>query len=324
VNQNSSAVHPTVRRLTVAVAVIALIPIGMGSLVTTLGAGMAFLDWPSSDGQNMLLYPWLQDFRSNPDKFVEHGHRLAGMLIGFMSILLVVITWLKEKQPWVRRMSVLVLVAVIAQGLLGGMRVRMDRQVLAMIHSITGAAFFCLCCMFAIACGKKWRHQISQKAGAVTPVLQGFALLLPVLVIIQYLLGGAFRHLNTMLDEHIVGAVVVSLCSLFTATGLLRSGNAALVRNGKLILAALGFQILLGLSAYVTRLGLPAYGYVATAGSLSQSVFCSAHTVGGMLLLNASVLTAFTMRRLVRNNAVHLIQPDEQTSLQVAGERGAS
>ena len=85
--------------------------------MTTLKAGMAFADWPTSDGQNMLLYPWLNDLR-NTDKFVEHGHRLAGMLIGFVSIGLVIVTFLKEQRRWVRGFSVAILISVIGQGLL--------------------------------------------------------------------------------------------------------------------------------------------------------------------------------------------------------------
>lgn len=56
--------------------------ISMGAVVTTVDAGMAFPDWPTSDGYSMLAYPWLQSI-GEPDKFLEHGHRLAGMLTGF-------------------------------------------------------------------------------------------------------------------------------------------------------------------------------------------------------------------------------------------------
>ena len=89
-------------RYAVLTAAVALLPIGMGALVTTLDAGMAFMDWPTSDGQNMFLYPWLKDFHANRDKFVEHGHRLAGSLIGLISIGLVVFTLKRESRTWVR------------------------------------------------------------------------------------------------------------------------------------------------------------------------------------------------------------------------------
>jgi heme a synthase len=313
-------VHTDVQRLTVAVAVIALLPIGMGSLVTTLGAGMAFLDWPSSDGQNMLLYPWLSDFRAHPDKFIEHGHRLAGMLIGFMSIALVVVTWIREPQRWVRRTAVVVLIAVIAQGLLGGLRVRLDRQVLAMIHSITAALFFCLCFVFALACRNRWRSVLTVRQGGLSPMSLAATCSLPLVVLAQYTLGGAFRHLHTMLYEHIAGAIITAILAVITAFGLLRSGNPALVRLARTVVAVLMLQICLGLAAYVTRLGFQSTGYVATMGSLSQSIFCSAHTIGGMLLLNASVLSAITTARLLRHGSLQLVHADASLPLPATGK----
>ena len=85
---------------------------------------------------------------------------------------------------------------------------------------------------------------------------------------------------------------MVTLIGIWATSLLLRSDAAGLRRCGWLTAATLLFQILLGLSAYVTRLGLPAAGYVATSGSFSQAVMCSLHTVGGMLLLSSAVVSA--------------------------------
>jgi len=210
----TSPINITVQRFAVLTCIVALLPISVGALVTTLKAGMAFADWPTSDGQNMLLYPWLNDLR-HTDRFVEHGHRLAGMLIGFVSIGLVVVTFAKEQRRWVRMFSVAILLAVIAQGLLGGMRVRMNEQVLAMTHSITGGLFFTLCFLFALLvrrpAGNPSTDAVEQRVS-----LTSFAigLLLPLAVLGQYVLGGFFRHLGRMLHEHVAGAIIVSLLVL--------------------------------------------------------------------------------------------------------------
>ena len=37
--------------------------VGLGATVTTLGAGMAFLDWPTSGGENMLAYNFFHDIK---------------------------------------------------------------------------------------------------------------------------------------------------------------------------------------------------------------------------------------------------------------------
>ena len=114
--------------LAVVTAVVSLAPIGLGSLVTTLGAGMAFPDWPTSDGQGMLAYPWLQ---SSGDKFVEHGHRLAGMLVGFCSIGLCAVAWFGGSSRGVRYAVVAVL-AFCPGGGGGGLVGNMAHQVLTL------------------------------------------------------------------------------------------------------------------------------------------------------------------------------------------------
>lgn len=294
-----ATVHPVIRKLATTTCVVALLPIGMGALVTTLKAGMAFADWPSSDGHNMLLYPWFQDFATNPDKFTEHGHRLAGMLIGFISIGLAVAAS-RLGQGWVRTFSYSILAAVILQGLLGGARVLFDRQHLAMVHSITGASFFCLCVIFRLLCSTKWSEWLAQRDERLTPVGAAFVLLAPVAVIGQYGLGGFLRHLHIMLSEHLIGAVIATLVCVGASTCLLRSQSSLLRRSGLGIAGALLIQLLLGAGSYVTRFGLPTVGYVATTGSLSQAVICSLHTVGGMFLFSSTVISKVSVLKLWR------------------------
>ena len=142
-------------RYAVLTAAVALLPIGMGALVTTLDAGMAFLDWPTSDGQNMFLYPWLLDFQANREKFVEHGHRLAGSLIGLLSIGLVALTLRRESRRWVRALSIGILAAVILQGLLGGFRVIADARVAALVHGAFASLIFSTITVFALVTGPK-------------------------------------------------------------------------------------------------------------------------------------------------------------------------
>lgn len=292
-------VHPVIRKLATTTCVVALLPIGMGALVTTLKAGMAFADWPSSDGHNMLLYPWFRDFATNPDKFTEHGHRLAGMLIGFISIALAVAAW-RLSTGWVRAFAFSILVAVILQGLLGGARVLFDRQHLAMVHSITGASFFCLCVIFRLMCSTKWTEWLTQRDERMTPVGAAFAALAPVAVLGQYGLGGLLRHLHMMLNEHLIGAVIATVVCVGASICLLRTQSSLLRACGVGILAALLVQLLLGAGSYLTRFGLPMIGYVATSGSLAQAVVCSLHTVGGMFLFSSTVVSAVSVLKLWR------------------------
>ena len=67
--------------------------IWIGSVVTTTKSGMAVPDWPTTYGYNMFLYDWQIWYRGPNDIFLEHGHRLFGSLIGFMTIVLVAVMY---------------------------------------------------------------------------------------------------------------------------------------------------------------------------------------------------------------------------------------
>ncbi len=309
-SESDSQIHPSVRKAAWAVVLVSLLPITMGAFVTTLKAGMAFADWPSSDGHNMLLYPWFQDFAKNPEKFVEHGHRLGGVLIGLFSIGLTAAAFWSKSAPGIRWFSVSILLSVIAQGGLGGARVLFDKSDLAMLHSITGGLFFCLCVMFLVTTGRRWRTLKGQQDSRISATSFAVIVMLPLLVFGQYLLGSSFRHLHTMLHEHIAGAVAVSVFAALALWSLMRSDAPGLKFCGRLIALSLIFQLLLGLGSFLTRLGFPAFGIVGTPGSWLQATICSAHTVGGMLLLASTVVSAASCLHMLSNNCLQGVKLD--------------
>lgn len=300
-------VHPVVRKLATVTCLVALLPISMGALVTTLNAGMAFADWPSSDGHNMLLYPWFRDFASNPEKFTEHGHRLAGMLIGFVSLCLALTSYYLDRN-WVKWFTTAILMSVIAQGALGGARVLLDRQLLAMLHSVTGAGFFSLCVMFRLMCSPKWSDWRQQRDDRIGPLFASLVALTPVIILGQYVLGGVLRHFHTMLDEHLAGAAVVTLTASFAAFGLMRSQNGLLRMSSLMMVITLLLQLMLGGGAFVTTFGQKQLGYVAVEGALSQTVTCSMHTVFGMFLLSSSVVAATSLALLHKAGCLYGLQ----------------
>lgn len=107
-----------------------------GAKTTSTDAGMAFLDWPFSNGS---INPpgWI----SKPDQNAEHGHRLLGASLGFLAIILVVWTHLKEGRGWVRNLTRILLLMVILQGLMGGARVKFDILNLDLSHNLLAQAF---------------------------------------------------------------------------------------------------------------------------------------------------------------------------------------
>ena len=85
-------------------------------LVTNTGAALAVPDWPSTFGHNMILFPWS---RMVGGIFYEHSHRLIGALVGLLTLALA--GALVAGGRSLRRLGLMAVVAVVVQGLLGGL-----------------------------------------------------------------------------------------------------------------------------------------------------------------------------------------------------------
>jgi cytochrome c oxidase assembly protein subunit 15 len=307
--------RPLLFGLAVATAATALLPIVVGAVVTTLDAGMAFPDWPTSDGHGMLSYPWL---RSAGDKFIEHGHRLAGIVIGCTSIVFAAATWSLESRRWVRYAALLVLLAVVAQGLLGGGRVLADARRLAMFHGAFAATVFALMCSMVLVLSRSWLRPPLEagrdslvEPGALSPrrlaLLRVSAAVTVPAILVQYALGGLIRHLGTALFEHVGMAAVVLACVLLTVFAAGRTHCRWLSRPAWLMgFIALG-QLALGAGAWITKYGLASIGYVAVQQAPLQVIVRTSHTVVAMLLLASAVV--LLLRALRAESIVRVGRP---------------
>ena len=277
-------------RLAVLTACVALVPITVGALVTTLQAGMAFLDWPSSDGHNMFFYPWIESFAlADKSKAVEHGHRLGGILIGLLSIGLTAWALRWESRRWVRIATVVILLGVIGQGVLGGVRVLFDSSRFALVHGSFAALVFALMCGVALVTSRSWFSEPQRFKDRDVGHLKPVCMLLLGLICAQYVLGGLLRHEGRALYEHIGFGALVTVMALALGVLAQRTGIRWLRRPGWLLIALVVIQFSLGVSAFVTKFGWAQSGYVAVYGSMAQIVIRTSHTIVGMLLFVTSV-----------------------------------
>jgi cytochrome c oxidase assembly protein subunit 15 len=289
---------PLLHRLSLWAVGVALVTLTFGALVTSKNAGMAFTDWPTSDGYLMITYPWLRDFATNWDKFLEHGHRLAGMLIGIWSIGLVVAAWCCESRKWVRWLSVGILLGVIGQGLLGGFRVQLDERGLAMTHGVFAAVVFSLLGTLATVTSRRWQSVANETGTKSIETLKIMSTAIIAVLMMQYLLGSHIRHLGTGLHEHlalgIVALALIGMNAIFAA----RSGQPWLRRSGWTLFAAGFSQVLLGLATWVAKYGLASMGYVAVVDSIQQVIIRTAHMVLGTIVLMAAVVNLLKVFRV--------------------------
>jgi len=94
----------------------------VGGLVTSTESGLSVPDWPTTYGWNMFTFPvskWVGGI------FYEHSHRLVASFVGFLTVILAFWTWVSEKRKWVRWLAIGALGAVVSQGILGGLTVKL-------------------------------------------------------------------------------------------------------------------------------------------------------------------------------------------------------
>src|SRR5712692_4704038 len=125
-----------VHRFAVLVACATFFLIIAGANVTSHDAGLATSDWPLSNGQ---VFPKMVG-----NLFWEHGHRLVATTVGLLTIGLAIFLYRVEQRRWLRRLGLVALGAVIAQGLLGGLTVKlMLPLIVSAAHATLAQLFFC-------------------------------------------------------------------------------------------------------------------------------------------------------------------------------------
>src|ERR1700752_3238377 len=124
-----------------------------GGLVTSHEAGMAVPDWPNTFGYNMFLFPisrWVGGV------LFEHTHRLIASLVGLLTIGLCIATWLIDDRRWVKWMASVAVLAVVIQGVLGGLRVTEHNALLGLFHGCLAQSFLALMATLALVTSPFW------------------------------------------------------------------------------------------------------------------------------------------------------------------------
>ena len=301
-------------RYTRLLAVASLLLITAGGLVTSTGSGLAVPDWPNTYGYFMFTFP-LSSMVGGI--LYEHGHRLIASVVGMLTIGLAL--WLARVEPrrWVRRLGWIALVAVVVQGVLGGMTVLYFLPApISISHAGLAQLFFVLIVSLAIFTSPGWHDHYrgraapgaGPRASAADPILARLAMILPAVIYVQILVGATMRHTGAGLAipdvplvfggivppewtgaiaihyAHRVGAVLTTAFVFITAGHVLRHHGARreLARPSMLLAALVLIQVGLG-------------GW--TVLSERQMAINTAHVAVGALLLVTSVVLALRVHR---------------------------
>lgn len=300
--------------------------IWVGGLVTSHDAGMAVPDWPATFGYNLLLYPW-QTWLFGPfDIFVEHGHRLLGMVVGIITIGFVISVFLLDQRSWMRLAALAALALVIGQGTLGGMRVLFNERQLAQLHGCIGPLFLAYAAALAVMTSRLWHEPNVDPTASGDVRLIRFGWITVTLLYAQLVLGSFLRHATAGATRdqfrlfvmfHLLVAVVVTAHLLIWYRRAAGHADFALElkwpARGLAVLIML--QLVLGMATWVVNYGWPiwmqglelAATYRIQAQGMLQSIVVTGHVAIGSLLLALSTVLATRQSRLLANQST--VQP---------------
>jgi cytochrome c oxidase assembly protein subunit 15 len=271
-----------------------LVVITAGALVTSNDAGLSVPDWPTSFGYLVKVPHFVGGVR------YEWSHRMVAGTLGMLTLAIAIWTLLVERRRWLRWLAIGALCTVITQATLGGLTVLFFQPPwLSTAHATVAQTFFCIAVAIALFTGRKWVEERPRvEFDSRRPSLFTLTLLSILVLYLQLILGGMFRHHGMSWWPHVLNAVTVSFVLAWTAvrTISLYSNIEAVRRPAIVMLALLITQLCLGFTAFLTRV---AWGRDAAQPELLMVVSTVAHVAVGALLLATTVVLAIQVWRHV-------------------------
>lgn len=288
----------------------------LGAFTTSIGAGMAFPDWPLSNGS---LNPdgWL----SNLAMFAEHSHRLSAGLMSTITLFLAAWLWRAESRQWLRALGCTAIALILIQALVGGLRVLLERHQIAMIetsvgrlfamlHACLAQIFVCTLAAIAAACSRSWIEPARVSTDHTENRVRTLGIVCCLLLLTQLAIAAVMRHsfaglaiptfprsttTGAWLPEvwnfrvaiqfaHRAMALLIILAIAWLAVSLLRASEIA--RGFKLS----GFGL-------VGLLGLQIYLGASVVWSGRNPYLATAHVVVGTVMLSGTFLLTWWLHR---------------------------
>jgi cytochrome c oxidase assembly protein subunit 15 len=289
-------------RYAIVVAMATIVLIYAGGLVTSTDSGLSVPDWPLSYGQ---VFPEMVG-----GVFYEHGHRMVAAMVGLLTVILSFWLWRSEPRPWVRRLGLLAVAAVIVQGVLGGITVLlMLPKAISIAHAGLAQMFLCLTVALAVFTSPSWNVKRPRLQDSRRITLRHLTGITTAAIYVQILLGALVRHTASGLAIpdfplvygglvppfftrqilvhyiHRIGALAVTILVLWVLVRVLRRYRleGVLVKPAVFLAAMLVIQIYLG---------------GETVWSSRATVPMTLHVAVGAITLAASLVLALQTRRV--------------------------
>ena len=225
-----------------------------------------------------------------------------------LTIALAIVLQVRERRTWVKRLGWIALGGVIAQGLLGGLTVKMNLPLaVSSAHATLAQLFFLTTVSLAVFTSRSWitpASSITEAGGGLSIRVLGVVSLVAILA--QLVLGATLRHSATwdewlptgLLLAHIGGALIVTLLvgtAVLTVLSRYRS-EKYLTRPAMLAAGLLTLQLFLGLAAYLSRAASP-YDPQPLNPMIAVTV---AHVACGALVFASMIVLVLRAFRVLR------------------------
>ena len=287
--------NKALHRFAILLAFWTLLLVVAGGLVTSNDAGLSVPDWPLSYGK---LMPPMEG-----GILYEHGHRMVATTVGILTVVLMIWFFRAEKRRWMRWLGVAALIAVIVQGVLGGLTVLMLLPWwISSAHACLAQLFFSTTVAIALFTSDWWLRGPSRIDEDPEYPLRALSLGVPFCVLGQLALGAAARHKAIGVIYHICGSPIVTAVVLWISLRILLhyAGNRELRLGAVMLLGITFLQVFLGVAAFMSRVA-----YADAVQPMPVMVtFTVLHVAVGALTMASSVALAILVRRNLTSPAI--------------------
>lgn len=263
-----------------------------GGLVTSNDAGDSVPDWPLA--YHHLIPPHL----IGGIRF-EYGHRVVAGLVSILTLILAVWILAKDKRRFAWKLGWTAFGLVIAQAVLGGIRV-LDGYpaITATAHAILAQIFFLTVVGLTVYLSPWWQRDLEIREDTSSPGVRSLTAWTTAVIFVQLILGACFRHGALGIMPHVIGAVAVTVMVIW-------AGRAVKKRFGKVRELRVGVALLHSFFGVQILLGGAAYWAVLDAADAAQPTFTYAsitvaHVLFGALLFASSLLLTLMCFRVIR------------------------
>jgi heme A synthase len=222
---------------------------------------------------------------------LESWHRLGAVFVA--ALMAGLAAWLARvsKDPQLRQIGWIVLSIFVVEGLLGT-ALGSFSPLTDILHALMGQISFAAVAVVTVFTSERWRRGPNFIEDSWRPPLRKLAFFLPAIVILQILLGAAFRYRAASVIWHVLNAMIVLLSILIVCIFLVRQfPEHPSLRPAAIALGGIAaVQVFLGFTTFVMLLLFP-------ESSPAVIIVSVVHVATGALTLAASVSLAAEIRR---------------------------